>query len=245
MSDALEKKLQSLHQQNQPDVDFANQLEQQLRDTYRESKPRMINSSSRHYLPYWRRLAAVAAMLTMVVGLFATVKPLQTLAQEIIDFFVHSDITDSSELTHEGTPQPIIVGSIDEAEEIAGFDALEWHEEAFHTIFILAAEGYINLVYERENDRGPLVIISKMSHTYPGDPAPVSPDTDIIDTTINDLPAQFVAGWWHTPRGESTQWHTEQRLLKWQDDHFHYSLTVSSYIADSLEDVVDLAESLR
>ncbi|QPC80672.1 hypothetical protein G4Y79_13215 [Phototrophicus methaneseepsis] len=248
MTDLLEQELMALHQRNQPDAAFINQLEQTLRNSSAQRQPAIISPKQEklRIQPTYRHLGLVAASIVIIFALVAAVEPLQTWAQEIFDFFIHSEITDSTQLVQHDQPEFINVESITQAEEIAGFEALKWQAEHFNPIFILAAEGRITLVYEHKNDRGPLVIVSKTRNILPHEPEPVRPDATIINTKVNEYVAQFVAGWWHTPRDESTQWSAEnQRLLHWQDDHFSYSLTVSSYIADTLDEVVELAESLR
>lgn len=234
--DLLEQQLQAMHRQNQPDADFANQLEQTLRAGHGENAP--IHTLK---MPVYKRLGTIAASLLIVVILFATIPPLRSFAEDIIDFFVPGEgyVLPGNEGAYDDT---VTVGTIAEAQAIAGIDALQWVDGGYTILNISAGEGVISIAYERENDRGVLMFVSKWRTGTRPEQYPISADADVILTTVNGHDAQYVAGGWF---GDEPQWYNDFRHLRWQDDEFSYSLLITEYTARTLEETVAIAESLR
>lgn len=240
MTDSLEHKLQILYNENQPDPVFAERLEEELRRMYL-SKPSTRLLLSRK-VAIAHRIAGIAACLLIVLGLFTAVPPLRSLAQTIFDFFIPSDDYSAPDAYDD----VITVETVSEAESIAGIEALEWVEGGFNILHIGAADGYIAIVYERENDRGVLMHVSKWRIDTRPEQLAISPDTAIVDTVVKGEAAQFAAGYWFQHKDQPLTWETDHyRNLRWRDGEFSYSLQVSVPFAETLEEVVAVAESLR
>ena len=237
MTNALEQKLQTIHNENQPDPAFAEQLEQELRRIHLSTTSTRPIQSRKVAIAH--RMMAIAASFLIVLGLFTTVPPLRSLAQSIFDFFIPGDGYSASD----EYADVVTVETVAEAESIAGMEALEWVEGGFNILHIGAEEGFISIAYERENDRGVLMHVSKWrTDTRPGQ-LPISPDAAIVNTTVNGESAQFAAGYWF---GSDPEWRPEHyRNLRWRDEEFSYSLQVSAPFADTLEEVVAVAEQLQ
>lgn len=235
MNDRLEQKLQALYEDNQPDVAFANALEQQLHAMHKGSHS-PVQRFSQHTL---KRVGIVAASLALLIVVIATVPPLRTLAEELIQFFVLGQgyALPADEPVYQDS---VTVSNIAEGEVIAGFEALQWVGDGFHVIHVSAAEGYLHTTYERENERGALMILVQWRADSPLQPTPIDPDAEIIHTTIRGVEAQFVAG---APFGEDAAWRSDHyRQLRWEANGIGYHLRVSAPIAISLEQVLMIAE---
>lgn len=234
-NNTLHDRLMILHTQNQPDADFADQLESQLRAlaTHNPTPAR----------PYGRLALAAASIMMMIVA-FATVPPLRSLAQDIIDYFIPSENYDPLENIEAGMYDDVVtVETVAEAEKIAGIDALEWVDGGFDILAITAGEGSVTIAYEQVNhppDRGNLMIV--ITGARP-ETSPVSPEASIEEVTVNGVDGQFVAGAWF---GEVPKWEPDHyRQLYWQKDGISYHLMVARPIARTAEQTIAIAEALR
>jgi hypothetical protein len=243
MNDRLEQKLSELHNQNQPNPQFADQLEGQLTGMTIQTTPKK---------PFYlgtiaRPIAATLTLFALVSVIVMTVEPFRNLAQDLIRFFVETPANNYVLGGDEDAfMDTVSVSTIEEAEAIAGFDALEWVEGGFHILNISAGEGYISIAYERENDRGVLMHVSKwLTDTRP-EQHPIPSDTPITPITVNGVDGQFVMGYWYQEAENDVLWYNEHyRQLRWQDDGLSYHLLVSSPIARTAEQTVRVAETLR
>jgi hypothetical protein len=234
MNDSLERKLMALHKQNQPDADFSDRLERELVSLHRAGVSRRSTQV--------KHIARAAAAIVIVIGLFATVAPLRSLAEEILRFFVPGQgyVLPGDEAAYSDA---VAVTTIEEAEAIAGFEALQWHGGGFNILAISAAPGYLHIAYERENDRGALMHVTKWRTDTRPEQTPIEAGVEIIQTSIDGVPAQFVAGAWF---GEDPAWEADHyRQLRWTFGDFSYHLRVASPIARTREETVSIAESLQ
>lgn len=240
MTDVIENKLQMMYDENQPDSVFADQLEQELRRMHIRMAPARPVQSPRKRIV--RQIVTVAASFAIVLGLVVTVPPLRSLAQSIFDFFIPGDgyVLPGDENAYADV---ITVETVAEAESIAGIEALEWVEGGFNILHISAADGFIHIAYERENDRGVLMHITKWRTGTRPEQDPISTEAEVFHTTVDGIAAQFVTGAWF---GEVPYWEVDHyRQLRWEAEGFSYHLLVSSPFARSLEQAVAVAESLR
>jgi hypothetical protein len=234
MTDLLEKQLESIHAQNQPDDIFAHQLEQQLKAIHKPVQ----------HTTFPRRLAAVAASVLLLVGAFITVPPLRSMAEDVFDFFI-TGTTYRLAGEESAYMDVVMVNTVEEAEAIAGFEALEWVEGGFNILSISAGEGYIHITYERDNDRGVLMHITKWHTATRPEQHPIDASAQVEATTINGVDAQFVRGSFF---GEepNLEWVADYyRQLRWQANGFSYRLMISWPVVQTLEQTVAIAESLQ
>lgn len=242
MTNPLEEKLQALHRDNQPAPAFADALEQQLR-TLSAAQPTADQAPVKRWpVGMMRRAATLAAALALTVTVVMTIPPLRTLAEEILQFFVPGTgyVLPGNENAYGDT---VMVSTLPEAEALAGFPAIQWRGGGFNILAVSAAPGYIQIGYERENDRGVLMHLSQWRTGSRPEQSPVSGAADVIQTQVHGVDAQFVAG---APFGENPVWRPDHyRQLRWEKDGFSYHLRVAEDIAASVDDVVKIAESLR
>jgi len=234
MNDALERQLIRLHEQNQPDADFSISLERELRQIHGASKSVPLRLV--------KRLSGIAASVIIAVILFATVPPLRNLAEELVRFFIPGSgyVLPGDE---DAYSDAITVNTIEEGEQIAGFEALEWVDGGFNILVISAATDYLHIAYERINDRGALMHITKWRTDTRPERSPIEQGAEILQTTVNGADAQFVSGAWF---GEDPAWETDHyRQLRWVVGEFSYHLRVASPIARTMDETVAIAEALR
>jgi hypothetical protein len=248
MNDPLEQKLNALHAANQPNAVFVNQLEQQLRLAHLENTaaPASVVKQNGH-LRLRRRLLGIAASVVIISGLFAVIPPLRTLAQNIIDFFVPSEeYADFGDTT--AYDDLVSVDTIEEAEQIAGFEAMEWLDNEYKHLHIGAGKEFISIAYERKGDRGPLLIVTKYRTGTRPEQASVGPDTEVQSVVVRGVEGQFVTGTWvyYAPDDSTPVWEPDHsRRLYWQHDGVSYQLYVLVHEVDTLEETVAIAEALE
>lgn len=122
MTDALEQKLHTMHNENQPDPVFAEQLEQELRRMHtstisvRPIQARKVGTA--------HRIVAIAASVLIVFGLFATVPPLRSFAQSLLEQLFPTTDEDQITITYSdlGTPQEF--PTIDALREVAPYTVI-------------------------------------------------------------------------------------------------------------------------
>jgi hypothetical protein len=254
MSDLLHQRLTVLHEQTQPDSDFADQLEKELRGAYEQTpQPVGLNLKVTRRTRLYRRLAVVAASLLIVVGLFITVPPLRSFAQDIMNYFVPGVYTQPSEedmaIASSGS-RP--VETVADAEAIAGFHVREWPEEGYQIAAINASKTLVGMLYESVPATRPSRIVSleqSIAGVY-GDTEPVGDGAHVETVTVNGVEGEYVQGMW---TGEVTDgiagptvWnHDTYRQLRWQEGNIIYRVSISTEIADTPAEVVALAESLK
>ncbi len=260
LNDSLEQKLNALHAANQPDAAFVDQLEEQLRMAQMQNTTSPVSLVKQNgQLRLRRRLLGIAASVLLIAGLFAVVPPLRTLAQTIIDFFIPSE-----EFALPGDDRPFtdvvqdiysdvtMVSTIEEAEDIAGFEAMEWVNDDFKIINIQAGTAYIMIVYEQANasDHGVTLSISKYLTGTRIEQAPVGPDAEVYPIEVRGVPGQVVSGGWlcrkATCAEDEYEWLSDTFTnLYWEKDGMSYQLSVSPLYAKNLVETLAVAEALR
>ncbi|MBC8171479.1 MAG: hypothetical protein H7X77_07390 [Anaerolineae bacterium] len=248
MNDLLHDKLNTLHTQNQLDNTFADQLEQTLCQAHQQQMGLPVNNAKSNRLRVlYPDLTTLAASLIIVVVLFATVPPLRSLAQELINFFVPS-ARFNEDAERAAYADVVQVNSVVEAETLAGIDALEWTASDYAIRYISAAEGTITITYEQTDtfDHGNLIMVSQFRTGTRPETEPVSPEAYVQQVTVRGVEGEFVAGAWFRRVGQDYEWEADyDRQLYWQQGGISYHLRVASPIANTAPEVVQIAEALQ
>jgi hypothetical protein len=257
MTDPLHERLVTLHTQTQPDSQFADQLESDLRAAAQAPQTSEISFKAARQRRVYRRLGALAASVVIVAGLFATVPPLRSFAEDVMNYFVpgpYTQLTDEEMAMARAAWPSVEVDTVAEAEAIAGFDILEWTAEGYQSFGIHAVPSQsAGLGYEKLPLRPSEVIWLEqyVAGSYgEGITQPVGDASDIQSVMVNGVQGEYVRGSWHSEVVDGKEgpvtWRTDLfRQLHWEKDNIVYGITVSVKIADTPEEVIALAESLR
>lgn len=157
MTDLLEQKLNAIYDANQPDEEFAEQLEQQLKMMHRQP----VSSSGpvhTHKLALVRRLTTAAASLLIMIALFATVTPFRSLAEDIFNGLFPRADDNVITVTHTASMDPETAAltsylTIEEVRTLANFEVklptYPLQEYQFIGASYTPRRNVVSLVYER------------------------------------------------------------------------------------------------
>jgi len=241
-----EQDLTQLATHIEPDTDFVDGLEAQLRQHHQ----RVTTPQTRKKQPYWRW--ASVAILSICIGLMALLPPAQTFAMQIFDFFFRTEgeTIEYYPEEHQDFPETVEVESIQDAEALAGFDVYEWTDDRFVLRWIFAAEGITTLIYEQADSRGNVIHINQSTHNV----RPLSPfnavpeDVPIENVMVNDFAAQYVEGYWvnYGDGGNPIfEWTDDYfRQLHWVTDEYDFYLMFNESMVDDAQEAIGIAEAL-
>lgn len=251
MTDALERKLQMVHNENQPDQVFKEQLEQELRRLHASTM--LVGSVHPRKAGIARPVVAIAASFLIVLGLFATLPPLRGLAQDIIDFFILGEETIETSV--------VIGGDAAVGDDPYSLSISELQDQVAGTLYLptLLPDSY---VYDggSYNPQQAQFIVTYRCGTLNSIglaaqpiedatqilPYEVGGSANIIDVNINGVQGQYVRGFWvlsvtgydpdapapDEPIQQSAEavWTNEsdQQMLWWYDAELSLSFVLST-----------------
>ncbi|MGJ3240328.1 MAG: hypothetical protein ACFE0Q_16595 [Anaerolineae bacterium] len=201
MNDALEHKLQTIHNENQPDPIFAEQLEQELRSIH--SSIYLTEPIKPHSVSIVRRIVAIAASFLIVLGLFATVPPLRVVAQDIIGFFIAGEETIETSV--------VIGGDASAEHNPYSLSISELQDQVAEMLYLptYLPDGYVydGGSYDLQQERSIITYRCSPLHSIgltaqPVDdmaqimPYEVGESANIIDVDIDGTYGQYVRGFW-------------------------------------------------
>jgi len=288
--ESLTKQLEKIAQNSQPDTQFVDSLENELRTAHLEMQSekggKLImfkqffsqsdnKTKKRKRKPAYsmRWLAAILA-LVLIGGLFLTVPPLRNTAVSVMDSFYPPEIKffyptyDETFGAEKTEPFRGIrfykTETLEQASAIYRQDILVLPEQEGVAISQVSAnpEGLI-LTYHigssHELGSGyPSVISLYQLYLPDGLPIPMAAPAQDFNQKIvrvNGVPAAYLQSgiwnlympsFWSTGLQNSSSYISigNAHRLAWQDGDIVYVLTMTEYLADSVDDVVAVAESL-
>lgn len=247
--------LTSLHEHNQPDADFVNRLEAEIRATH----PQPQQNGWRAY----RKLAALfvaGVLVTALIGL----PPLRTLAEDILNFFRprQSDVVAMYDTEPPMAPYDYRpMASLEDAEARVEFDFLVLPQESGFTLDqIYADHDAILLIYRTDqpelDDIPPIIALRQLNTPANLLPPMIVPSSNSSSevTTVRGQAASYAVAHWslQTPlhadgrRGTRYTWLGDAaHRLAWREGPVAYYLTAAENTVENRAALVSLAETLR
>ncbi len=238
MTDVIENKLQTMYDENQPDPAFAEQLEQELRRMHMPTTPaRPVQPRN---VKIMRRIAAIAASFVIILGLFATVPPLRSFAQDLLAQLFPTTDEDRITIAYNDLGMPEEFPTLDALREGVPYELIALGElpaGLIESTFFLyypdrnVATQYYHIVTIQQNIAARLhiwlsqqpIADSQSSGLFAFGFDLVLPDD--IETQLvlldDDTQAELVRGMW-VETGEMDADGNE--LYRWKDDFWHFSL---------------------
>lgn len=263
MTNSLEQKLQTIHNGNKPNPVFAEQLEQELRRIHTSTTSVHLGHSRR--IGIVRRMIAIAASVLIVFGLFATVSPLRSFAQSLLEQLFPTTGEDKITIIYNdlGTPQEF--PTIDTLREVVPYTLIAPRElpagpvEATYIYYPsrnVATQQYVTTSLDIWVSQQPIIDAQSKGLLALGFDLALPDDIETRPLQIGEAQAELIRGMW-VETGEVDangsmlyRWTTNfwYFSLRWQDEEYIYEVAAMPSSVRTLEEVetavIDVARSM-